>query len=148
MRSLVCAILASLVVGSVSCSDGGGGGGGGGSAGGISGNAGASGGTGGSSGVDRIYLGSCIGKTDGTCVAEWDFPVEGLNVPAIFESACTGSEGTYSASAQCSGGVPGCCTIPAPANGPVMKYCYKVTDGDPEGMLKKQCLDGFQGTWE
>ena len=95
----------------------------------------------------RIYLGSCVGQ-DGSCTSDWDIPTEGMNMPAMFESVCTTDGGTYSASVVCSGGVPGCCTLAPNVSGPKLKVCYKVTDGDPDGALKRQCIEGFEGTWE
>jgi hypothetical protein len=81
-------------------------------------------------------------------MSQWQPPEEGLNLPAMFEQVCTSQGGTYSASYICSGGVPGCCTLPPSSDNILAKYCYKVTDGDPDGALKRQCVDGFQGTFE
>lgn len=143
MRSFVSSFSALFILAMVSC---GGGGDGNGSTGGTSPTP-----TGGSASAStsgsRIYVGSCTGK-DGNCMSQWQVPVEGLNVAAIFESVCTSEGNTYSATYVCSGGVPGCCTLPPASDGTLVKYGYKVTDGDPEGALKRQCVDGFQGTFE
>jgi hypothetical protein len=64
-------------------------------------------------------------------------------VQAIFRNACSG---TY-ATGHCAGGAqPGCCNLPPAVDGTVMKTCsHNVSD--PDGALKRQCVEGFSGTW-
>ncbi len=159
MKYLAIGSVACLLALSVACTSnsggGGGAGGGGGGGGGTSADTATNSGSDTKSSTDtaagtkeRTFSGSCTGK-DGVCMSQWDVPVDGMDMAKVFASVCKTNEGTYSATVVCSGGTPGCCTLPPQsADGPRVKYCYKVTDGDPDGILKKQCLDGFQGTWE
>jgi hypothetical protein len=100
---------------------------------------------------DPVLLGSCTGQPDTTgtytCMTEWQVPVEGVDLVVIFQSTCANAAGTYS-SGECGPGTPGCCTItPENPEDPIVEYCYHVTDGDPDNLLRQQC-DGFGGSWE